>query len=68
MAALDPSKEAFSPDEFAKLYSIGRTTVFAEIKAGRLDARKVGSRTIITRQAGKSWHEKLPSAGSSVAA
>ena len=29
-------REAFSPDEFAKRHGIGRTTVFAEIKNGRL--------------------------------
>jgi hypothetical protein len=55
-------KEAFSPDEISRRNSIGRTAVFAEIKAGRLEARKVGRRTIITREAEKAWHNSLPCA------
>jgi hypothetical protein len=59
----ESNREAFSPDEFAKRNSIGRTTVFAEIKAGRLNARKVGSRTVITREAERAWQKSLPHAG-----
>jgi hypothetical protein len=53
-------REAFSPDEFAKLVGVGRTTVFGEIKAGRLVAKKVGKRTIITCAEGRRWLAALP--------
>jgi hypothetical protein len=61
---MDPleQKQAFSPDEFGRRNGVGRTTVFEEIRAGRLDARKVGRRTIITRQAEKAWQDSPPSA------
>jgi hypothetical protein len=67
MELLESKREAFSPDEFATRNSIGRTTVFAEIKSGRLEARKVGNRTIITREAEKAWQKSLPPAGPSAA-
>jgi hypothetical protein len=35
-------------EEFADWHRIGRTTVYAEIKAGRLKVRQVGKRRIIT--------------------
>lgn len=55
-------RETFSPDEFAKRHGIGRTTVFAEIKAGRLTARKIGKRTLISLADGRRWLELLPRA------
>ena len=38
---------AFSISEVVKLTSLGRTAIFAEIKAGSLVARKQGRRTLI---------------------
>ena len=61
-------RDAFSPDEFAKRYGIGRTTIFAEIKAGRLVARKIGKRTVITVQDGRAWLASLPRASQPAAA
>jgi hypothetical protein len=58
-------KQAFSPDEFGRRNGLGRTSVFKEIRTGRLDARKAGRRTIITRRAEKAWQESLPSANPS---
>jgi excisionase family DNA binding protein len=55
-------REAFSPDEFAQRYGIGRGTVFSEIKAGRLVARKIGKRTLISIADGRQWLESLPRA------
>jgi hypothetical protein len=40
------SKAAFSISEFCSICSIGRTTCYAEIKAGRLETVKVGRRTL----------------------
>jgi hypothetical protein len=62
MKQTDYEQQAFSPDVFGRRNGIGRTTVFEEIKSGRLDARKVGRRTIITRQAEKAWQDSLPTA------
>jgi hypothetical protein len=55
MKQTDYEQQAFSPAVFGRRNGICRTTVFEEIKSGRLDARKVGRRTIITRQAEKAW-------------
>jgi excisionase family DNA binding protein len=62
MNSLNANRESFSPDEIADRNGLGRTTVFAEIKARRLVARKVGKRTIITRDDEKAWLESLPMA------
>jgi hypothetical protein len=51
---------AFSVEEFATAYHIGRSSVFEEIKSGRLKARKVGNRTIITNQDADDWRQNLP--------
>ena len=53
-------KIAFSPDEAAFRAGVGRTLIFAEIKNGRLVARKAGARTLITIDALTSWLESLP--------
>ena len=41
-------QRAFDVKIFCRRYSVGRTTAYGEMKAGRLRARKVGKRTIIT--------------------
>jgi hypothetical protein len=51
---------SYSLSEFALQNDIGVTTVRGEIKAGRLTARKVGRRTIITAGDAKTWQERLP--------
>lgn len=45
--------------EFARRNRIGISTTYNEIKAGRLTARKIGRRTIITADAEKIWHDRL---------
>ena len=40
--------------------SVGRTTVFAEIKAGRLVARKLGRSTVILIEDVDAWLQSLP--------
>jgi hypothetical protein len=54
---------AFSVDSFADAHQIGRSTVFEEIKSGRLKARKVNGRTIITIEDAADWRNSLPLAG-----
>lgn len=52
-------KHAFSIEEFCRLYSIGKTKTYEEIKDGKLKIKKVGRRTIITAEAAKEWLEAL---------
>jgi hypothetical protein len=54
---------AFSIESFADAHEIGRSKVFDEIKSGRLKARKVDNRTIITSEDAATWRSKLPLAG-----
>jgi hypothetical protein len=56
-------QQAFSVEGFAARHNIGRTTVYGEIKEGRLIARKVRGRTIITAEDAHAWRASLPKAG-----
>jgi len=56
-------QRAMSIEEFCDRYGIGRTTAYAEIKEGRLRARKCGRRTIITDDDGDEWLQHLPVMG-----
>lgn len=51
---------AFSIDQLCQWASIGRTTIYEEIKEGRLLVRKVGRRTIILRGDAERWLSSLP--------
>lgn len=55
---------AFSVSEFCLWAGVGRTTVYGEIAAGRLNARKLGRRTIILRSDAERWLADLPLARS----
>jgi hypothetical protein len=46
--------------EFARRNRIGLSTAYNEIKAGRLTARKVGRRTLITAEDERDWRQRLP--------
>ena len=45
---------------FCERYSIGRTAVYEEIKAGRLIAKKRGARVLIERAEACRWFSNLP--------
>lgn len=49
-----------SPAEAARCAGVGRTLIFAEIRAGRLVAKKAGRRTLISVPALDAWIEALP--------
>lgn len=57
-------KIAFSIEQFCKWAGIGRSLTYKEIESGRLTARKVGRRTIITMSAALAWLDALPESGS----
>jgi hypothetical protein len=60
---IDPHAEAFSIEQFGLLNgNLGRQLIHDEINAGRLRAKKVGSRTIIPRSSSQQWLENLPDA------
>lgn len=55
-------RRSFSVDEIAERNGISRTKTFGEIAAGRLTARKVGRRTIVTADDEMAWLNGLPRA------
>jgi hypothetical protein len=57
---LNMAPVAFSPETFQQAFGIGHSKFYEEIKAGRLVARKLGTRTIILSQDAKAWAQALP--------
>ena len=51
---------ASSISTFAERNGIGQSTAYKEIKAGRLVARKIGRRTIITIVDERAWRDNRP--------
>lgn len=49
-----------SPAGFAKRQGLSISTVYKELRAGRLSAKKVGTRTFISEQAEADWADALP--------
>jgi excisionase family DNA binding protein len=60
-------KEAFRINEFCQIYPISRAQAYKEIAAGRLKAKKVGSATLIPKDAADEWLRSLPSMKSTAA-
>lgn len=56
-------QRALSIVEFCERYGPCRTKTYEEIKSGRLRARKIGKRTIITVDDAENWLERLPLVG-----
>jgi excisionase family DNA binding protein len=56
----DTYKLAMSIAEFARLAGVGRSTLYNEIKSGRLKVRKAGRRSLILREEGLAWLATLP--------
>jgi excisionase family DNA binding protein len=61
-------QRALSIAQFSENYGIGRTKTYQEVKSGRLRARKVGRRTIITEEDAEAWLTRLPAVPASEAA
>ena len=59
----EPARLAYPINDFAAATGIGRTKIYAEIRAGRLTAVKVGARTLIPHAAGQAWLKALPKVG-----
>ena len=56
----EPPIGAYSVEDFARSHSIGRSTAYSEISAGRLVARKFRARTLVTIEDAKAWRLNLP--------
>lgn len=51
---------ALTVNEFCETYRIGRNTFYNELKAGRLEARKAGKKTLILKAEAERWANALP--------
>lgn len=56
-------KMAYSIPQFCAACAVGRTFVYGEIKAGRLNVLKAGRRTIIDATEARRWLTSLQSVG-----
>ena len=52
--------ELLTVADFCARYSIGRTSLYREVNAGRLKLRKFGSATRIAREDAEQWAANLP--------
>ncbi len=52
--------ELLTVADFCARYSIGRTSLYREVNAGRLKLRKFGSATRIARADAQAWAANLP--------
>jgi hypothetical protein len=57
-----PRRLAYGIDELVKFVGVGRSTLYAEMAAGRLKGSKVGRRTIVTRANAVAWLRTVPPA------
>ncbi len=53
-------KMAYTIDQVSDLVNIGKTKLYAEIKAGRLKVRKCGTRTLVFRESLQEFLASLP--------
>jgi excisionase family DNA binding protein len=51
---------AVTVSEACRMAGIGRTKLYAEIAAGKIEARKYGKRTLITVASLQAWFNALP--------
>jgi excisionase family DNA binding protein len=56
-------QRALSIAEFSDRYGVGPTKTYEEIKSGRLRARKIGKRTLISVDDAEEWLQHLPLVG-----
>jgi excisionase family DNA binding protein len=57
---MDNVRKAYSVNEFCGRNGISRSTVYEEIRRGRLKVRKLGRKTLITDKAERTWLDALP--------
>lgn len=52
-------RRAYRVNEVLAFYKIGRNLLYREIKEGRLKVMKLGSATLISREALEKWERKV---------
>ena len=57
---MEVAKAAYTVKEFLRIYSIGHSKAYEEMKAGRLASRKLGTRTLIRKEDADAWLNSLP--------
>jgi helix-turn-helix protein len=62
------TREAFGVREFCARYSICRETFYEEVRRGRIQARKLGKKTVILRADAEKWASSLPALNLAVTA
>ena len=61
LTALVPGRLAYPINDFADAVGIGRSKIYEEIRDDRLQAKKLGSRTLIPVASAAAWLANLPS-------
>jgi excisionase family DNA binding protein len=59
-AAALSGRKAYSPDEAAEVFGVGRSLIYEHLAAGLLTAKKAGARTLIAASVLDAWFENLP--------
>jgi excisionase family DNA binding protein len=59
----DDLRGALSIDGFCKLYGVGRTFAYEQMKQRKLRAVKCGNRTLILNSDAEAWARSLPELG-----
>jgi excisionase family DNA binding protein len=54
--------QAYTIAEAVIAYSIGRSTLYEQIAAGNIQAKKVGNRIVIPADSLRAWFDALPKA------
>ncbi len=57
---VNSSPELMTVAEFCDRYSIGKTSLYREVNAGRLKLRKFNTATRIAREDAEAWAASLP--------
>ena len=58
-----PPRALYSPKETEALLGISHATCYRLLNAGKLDARKIANKTVITRESIERFLAELPKAG-----
>lgn len=57
---MDELPELMTVADFLRRYSIGRTTFYREVAAGRITLRKLGFASRVARSDAERWADSLP--------
>jgi predicted DNA-binding transcriptional regulator AlpA len=58
-APTETEKRALNVEQFCKRYGIGKSTLYVQIRKGRLRLRKIGKRSVIAIEDAEIWFKNL---------